>query len=135
MKKCTKCEKEKEDSEFSIHSKTKDGLHTHCKVCRNKDEKEKYSTGIRKKKVYSYTYEKWIKSEYKLSIEDYNSIVKRQNGKCAICEVETSLVVDHCHETEIVRGLLCTKCNTGLGKFKDSATLLEKAIQYLKRVD
>jgi hypothetical protein len=64
-----------------------------------------------------------------------------QNGRCAICGEEISLVigvdnkanVDHCHETDSTRGLLCTPCNQGLGRFKDSISIMEKAIEYLRR--
>jgi hypothetical protein len=52
--------------------------------------------------------------------------------ECAICNVATDkLVVDHCHKTNKVRGVLCSSCNLGLGKFKDSLELLEAAMLYL----
>lgn len=64
-----------------------------------------------------------------------------QGGLCAICGGDgfvmkgchkMKLVVDHCHETGVVRGLLCHNCNRGLGLFKDSETSLVEAIKYLK---
>ena len=60
-----------------------------------------------------------------------------QVGRCAICEEELDkdtkhVHVDHCHETNIVRGLLCAHCNKGLGFFRDNIEVLEKAITYLK---
>lgn len=60
-----------------------------------------------------------------------------QIGRCGICEEllpsDTKHIhVDHCHETNITRGLLCASCNKGLGFFKDSVPNLEKAISYLK---
>lgn len=58
-----------------------------------------------------------------------------QDGRCAICNKEMKQVnVDHCHKTQEVRGLLCTACNTGIGKLKDDISVLESAIKYLKRV-
>ncbi len=58
-----------------------------------------------------------------------------QVGRCAICEIEFSdtvkYVVDHCHSTNKVRGLLCYPCNVALGMFKDQPTILERAINYL----
>jgi len=61
-----------------------------------------------------------------------------QRGVCAICGRAGSpergiLDVDHCHDTGVVRGLLCTLCNRGLGQFKDDLGLVEKAAAYLKR--
>lgn len=57
-----------------------------------------------------------------------------QSGKCLICnEIPKRLVVDHCHTSGKVRGLLCDHCNTGLGRFKDSPELLMAAIRYLKK--
>jgi len=67
---------------------------------------------------------------------------KKQNGLCLICgNAETSrnpktgeprsLAVDHDHETGKIRGLLCTFCNTALGKFHDDVEILKKAIDYL----
>jgi nitrate/TMAO reductase-like tetraheme cytochrome c subunit len=60
-----------------------------------------------------------------------------QVGRCAICEEILSedtkhIHVDHCHKTNITRGLLCANCNKGLGFFKDKISNLEKAISYLK---
>lgn len=68
--------------------------------------------------------------------EQYDGAYLKQKGVCAICSgVEASgreLSADHCHTTGVFRGLLCTQCNLGLGKFKDNKLLLENAIQYLK---
>ena len=70
---------------------------------------------------------------------DREEVFKQQKGKCLICDVH--LVepytrythADHNHVTGKFRGLLCGTCNTGLGKFKDSIYLLEKAVEYLKK--
>lgn len=77
---------------------------------------------------------------YGITIEDYNNLFVKQNGKCAICgkhqsELKKKLSVDHNHDTNKVRGLLCPECNFGLGKFKDNKQLLISASQYLTRFD
>lgn len=79
---------------------------------------------------------------YNLSLEDYNKMVDEHAGNCAICAgqgFELSpgqkllLVIDHCHKTGAVRGLLCHNCNRGLGLFKDNIESLKTAIKYLER--
>lgn len=75
---------------------------------------------------------------YGMTYEAYHELLTKQNGVCAICGTadpgrgHQHLAVDHCHTTNIVRGLLCHSCNTGLGHFKDSISLLDKAKEYLK---
>jgi len=78
-----------------------------------------------------------IRKQYGITLEEYNNMLKAQDYKCAICgnqdEVEgRKLAIDHCHSTGDVRGLLCGKCNRGLGLFYDNQELLQQAIQYLK---
>lgn len=71
---------------------------------------------------------------YGLTNADYEELKKKQNGKCAICEREANiLVVDHCHETNLVRGLLCNACNWALGHFNDDADHLISAANYIQR--
>lgn len=65
---------------------------------------------------------------YKTNVDE---LIKKQNGKCAICDKEVKLMVDHCHISNKVRGLLCKNCNLGLGRFFDSVDILEKAKKYL----
>jgi hypothetical protein len=61
-------------------------------------------------------------------------MVASQGGRCAICgETPERLVVDHCHASGMVRGLLCQSCNFGIGHLRDSVERLQSAIQYLKR--
>ena len=74
-------------------------------------------------------------SRYGLSVEHYQVMLDAQNNKCKICEhsFDKTPHVDHCHTSGIVRGLLCDKCNVGLGSFKDNPENLEKAANYLRR--
>lgn len=82
-----------------------------------------------------------LAKHYRISLDDYEGLVEKQNGKCRICEIDETLVirgkrvrlaVDHCHKTGKIRGLLCSACNKGLGGFKDSPDLLRKAAAYLE---
>jgi hypothetical protein len=84
-----------------------------------------------------------LKRQYSLSVEDFMLLYNKQKEKCAICKCHldlperrgsknTTAHIDHCHITLKVRGLLCNKCNTGLGNFNDSRDLLYAAKEYLK---
>lgn len=75
------------------------------------------------------------KKRYNLSTEELNAMLAKQRNACAIClkPFEQTPHVDHCHNREVVRGLLCGPCNLGLGLFKDNPTSLLAAIDYLDR--
>lgn len=84
---------------------------------------------------------RYLKRYYGLSLDEYNSMLEKQNHKCAIClgegflmkeHYKMKLVVDHCHEGGQVRGLLCHNCNRGLGLFKDDPESLLRGVEYLK---
>jgi len=77
-----------------------------------------------------------------ISLETYQDMIVKQDNKCMICKKPetrkssqsndiTRLCVDHCHQTGIVRGLLCHSCNTALGKFEDDIPRMVDAIEYL----
>ncbi len=73
---------------------------------------------------------------YGLTLEDYERMYEQQHGQCAICNVEVQgerMCVDHDHGTNKVRGLLCRLCNSSLGGFRDSVSLLRRAVSYLER--
>ncbi|GAA2321850.1 endonuclease VII domain-containing protein [Nonomuraea roseoviolacea subsp. roseoviolacea] len=81
-----------------------------------------------------------LKRRYGITVEDYDRILAEQGGGCAICgttnpggDGSKSFHVDHCHETNRVRGLLCYQCNYGLGYFGDSVEGIERVLRYLKR--
>lgn len=154
---CSKCKFEKEVDEFSKDKRQKDGYTSSCKKCRNEKYKEwvkknpeimidiKEKSRIRSNKYYKtkngqISYRKsHLKTNFNLSLEDYNLLLEKQNNVCAICsEPESSvkntfLCVDHCHETNVNRGLLCSNCNRAIGLLKDDIKILENAIKYLKK--
>lgn len=83
----------------------------------------------------------YLLKRYGITLETYREQLSKQNNVCAICkQPETAVIknkriampVDHCHKTGKTRGLLCTKCNRGLGLFRDNPDILENAIEYLK---
>ena len=102
---------------------------------KNLDNRKKYYSNPENKKAMKDSY---LKRTYGISLKDYNTKLIEQKHSCYICgvdelEVKNGLVVDHNHKTGDVRGLLCSKCNIGLGHFNDNQDLLQKAIDYLKK--
>lgn len=153
MKTCSRCKIEKSLDQFNKDSSRKDGLTFHCKTCVNfYSLKSRIYLDPEYRKAQSKKYKdenpqkiraQWIKQIYKLSWEDYEKIFYSQDGVCKICNTPLKLhkgiehgfevaVVDHCHSTGKVRGLLCTKCNTALGLLKDSVSILKNAQNYLE---
>lgn len=120
LKTCGKCELIKPLDQFNNDKQTITGKTSYCKECI----KTKYS--IEETRNNSY------KTKYKITLVDYNKIYNLQNGKCKICDLNfDKLVVDHCHDSNEVRGLLCNSCNSGLGFFKDNVYNMKNAIKYL----
>lgn len=81
-----------------------------------------------------------LRRNYGITLEWYREQLSKQNNVCAICErPETAIIrgkvismpVDHCHKTGKIRGLICTKCNRGLGLFNDNVDVLKSAINYI----
>jgi len=140
LKQCRSCGVEKPLSEFNKDKNRKDGHYPYCKACTaiRRSKKRYYKkwreTNPEKVKEYRRT---GLLRRYGLTEEDYNELLEQQNYACAICKSTDPkdrwdrFHVDHCHETNIVRGLLCTQCNTGLGKFYDNTETLSEAIRYL----
>lgn len=70
---------------------------------------------------------------YGLTLAQRADLLTAQEGACAICRrTDVQLLTDHDHRTMVVRGLLCHRCNTGIGKFLDDPDLLLRAIEYLQ---
>lgn len=79
-----------------------------------------------------------LKKAYGLDLLTYKKILGKQNNACGICGVKNnsnlkSLFVDHCHATGKIRGILCQKCNTGLGFLGDNIQSIKNVLTYLER--
>jgi len=114
---CTKCKIDKDLDSYHADRRTGNRKRNVCIDCR---QSQRQVTNI--------------------STFEYAKLLVEQNNACAICGVEATelkreLSVDHNHETNKIRGLLCHHCNIGLGNFRDSTTLLSVAIEYLERTD
>ena len=145
LKTCSKCKETKETAGFYKNKATKDGLHHECRECRLAFQRDPVNIAAKKKwakeneeQVKLTRKERYYKNTYGISREEYDNMRVEQNHCCYICGMHESdnhnkiLYVDHDHDTGLVRKLLCSKCNHGLGLFNDSPWLLDKAAQYLE---
>lgn len=81
--------------------------------------------------------EKRLFSKYNIMTSQWRRLFRNQMSRCAICKTEkpgsvAGWATDHCHATGRVRGILCLKCNTGIGHFNDNPVLMQAAIDYLR---
>jgi len=163
MKCCTKCGESKPLDEFYRAAGMIDGHRSDCIPCNlaakkartaldpqaNRDRvrrwqlenPEKYKA---KQQEYLDSGQKqvwdrqsYLKRKYGITIAKYDEMLEAQGGVCAICgearPEERTLHVDHDHETGVVRGLLCFRCNNALGDLRDSYELFQAAANYLDR--
>jgi hypothetical protein len=129
LRTCTRCGHEGPLEDFAKDKRAKYGRRNTCKPCMNKNTKAWQDVpGNRKNSI--------LKGTYGITLEEYEERLEAQGGCCAICyrspqEVEKALGVDHNHETNQIRGLLCDKCNFALGHLNDDPDLLIRAASYL----
>ena len=151
---CSKCKKELPlTSDYFCRSKReKYGFVYSCKKCEYAQAK-KYRKSERGKAVREKIRKKYrqtpkgrrkrkgenLKNRYGISLEQYDQIFEQQNGLCAICGGNNSdgrgLVVDHNHQTGVVRGLLCFDCNLLLGRLENIPKSINKVKKYLETFD
>lgn len=130
VKSCSKCGEEKPLSRFYAYL-------AQCKDCLCAAQKDYYKRNPRdqRKGVPKPGRPKSTNklARHHLSMEAYAELYQKQNGQCAICgkvgewRGQQRLAVDHCHATGLVRGLLCCRCNTRLGRYKDNPEALRHA--------
>ena len=118
-KTCSRCKttKPRDLENFPPHNKCKDGLDSWCRDCR----REYRNANLR--------------GNYRGMISDAALKELRKQKNCSICGKEGKLVVDHSHDKNVVRGMLCQTCNRGIGNFYDNVSYLEAAIRYLNETN
>jgi len=158
MKRCKKCDQVKPLNDFYANPGGRDGRRPECKACTsarrklwykaNRDreidrvrawQKDNHAYYLRKQSEYRATSTRdhrsdHLKRKFGLTIEGYNALLGSQGGRCAVCGREpgrSNLHVDHDHNTGKIRGLLCFRCNGGLGQFKEKPARLLRAADYL----
>ncbi len=138
FKRCTRCGEMKQSSEFYYKEDTRDHLSSYCRVCHKSYKKENYNAKV----IKGYH----LRRVYKITLEYYQELHKAQGGACAICRnpetivdaksgLTRDLAVDHDHETGLVRGLLCRRCNQVMGFLNDDRNLLQRMIEYISSFD
>lgn len=142
-RRCPCCGQVKSTTEFTRRklSSGRWGFQAYCRKCDNERAREYRRNNLEKRKIVE---RKADIKKYGLTLEDLEKMLQDQDNKCAICGKEVFLHgssvdknniahVDHNHATGEVRGLLCDKCNRGLGYFMDNTDYLLSAISYLKK--
>ena len=151
MKICIKCNTEKDSSEFAYNGSNKgDGRRARCKCCENKSQAEwRVSNPERIKEYWRRASKKHYEKNYLarnlsrranlygISKDEIAALYVLCDSKCRICgrpekdRKNGVLHIDHCHKSGRVRGLLCYRCNIGIGMFDDNKDLMASAITYL----
>lgn len=129
-KRCSRCQVWKTLDAFGVNNRQSDGLYSRCKECRRNRQNYLYNLTPDKREKQA---EAMRKSRYGMAPGEHARMFKEQGGRCAICRQELVLVIDHCHTSKRVRGLLCKACNLGIGYFHDDLERLRAAIDYLAR--
>lgn len=150
-KRCSTCKETKTLDNFWKRSSESDGIDYRCKDCHrrmkaavfqknyhgNPEWRERHLERSRKKYATDplYARKMSLKSQYGITLEDYDAKLAEQGGVCAVCGKAPSarrrLAVDHDHKTGEVRGLLCTQCNQALGLLKDSHRVVKSLLKYI----
>jgi len=157
MKKtCRSCVNILSTSEFYKDKSKNDGLSNKCKLCQKRDSEiwrkanklkhnqtkkiwrtknKEVVKDIEKRRYIRNRQDAYRKKSTGCSPELFKKLLERCGGYCDICGKtdKRSLSVDHCHDTNKIRGLLCNRCNRGLGHFEDSVHIMESALNYLKQ--
>jgi len=146
QKRCPRCEETKPLDAFFKSSGTKHGYSVYCRLCMVARHDKWRRQNLDKARVAS---KKWreenprlskdhkLRSTYGIPLGTYEQLLATQQGRCAICGTTDpggrgDFHIDHCHETNTIRGLLCHGCNVGIGHLRHSIKLLKAAIHYLE---
>lgn len=122
------------DAEYRRNHRPYNRIYARTYYNKHKEEISKWAKeyGLKNRhRIYAYR----IKKSYGITIDEYNEMLKNQDGKCAICKCvpEKKLHVDHDHKNNTVRGLLCSRCNRGVGIFFDDPNLFKKCAEYIEK--
>jgi hypothetical protein len=134
---------------FNKNKTEPDGLQRYCRGCHKVHNAASYQKNKESwKPATKERHRQWfqkngrasnLRRKYGVTKQQFEQASAAVGGVCEICgkqcSVHKNLSVDHDHDTGFVRGLLCMKCNAGIGKFGDSIELLRAAVDYMARTD
>lgn len=124
-KQCCTCHREKRFDLFSRRSDKPHLYRSQCKACA--------CSKSRRRRGLLGSMELNLKTRFGLTVDQRRKMIEKQNSLCAICgDFLLRPCIDHSHQTGKIRGILCQKCNSGLGMFRDSVVYLSAAIRYLE---
>lgn len=109
------------------------------KKCRERYRRDIEQSRAKSRKRRARDKDKILIKRYGVTQADLEVLLREQGGRCAICGTENwngpkrLPVVDHIHGTNIIRGLLCSSCNLGLGQLGDSYVRVGRALKYLAK--
>lgn len=128
-KTCAKCRETKQLVDFHRQPSGPKGRHSYCKSCANALQR-----GVRKRTdTTERRRERLLGQRYGLTVAQRDHMLSEQGGLCAICKLPPAKpVVDHCHDSGAVRGILCHGCNLKLAGI-DKPEFLAAALAYLGR--
>lgn len=132
QKTCTRCQNKFPLVAFSPHPNSEFGVRPECKLCRAEYERSrKLRPGVKEGLKNSA-----LKHMYGITAEEWESCFEFQNRSCAICKSTKPngkyWATDHNHKTGVFRGILCVRCNTGIGLLMESQENLRAAVKYLQ---
>lgn len=162
-KTCVSCKVSKPVSEFTIRTRAVDGLAYYCKLCtreraleyRNRPEnvlagkerarrwreenpekaKKTHDSWVKRNRVRYRESCKWrrLRHRYGVSREQYENLMRIAGGVCELCGSGHLLCLDHCHQSELVRGILCMRCNTAMERFDEMPDFTARVAKYLEK--
>lgn len=148
-KNCNRCRRLLPAGSFNKNRRFLDGLQSYCRECHKAHNADLYQRNktnpawvAKDRERNRQQFKKngraaALRKLYGITVRQYEAAYEAVAGLCEICGQKCvtgkTLAVDHDHETGAVRGLLCRKCNSGLGLFNDSTELLKAAAEYLTR--
>ena len=135
MKICKTCQLEKPTTEFYRNGKA-GSLKPECKRCHM--DTQKPIAKARHERHPEYRKNTLLKYHYGITLEQYGEILAKQTGRCKVClskefgGKQKVFVIDHCHKTGRIRGLLCWHCNVAIGHLRDDPKIARAVVTYLE---